>query len=109
MTSQVDRAALEWISTMRTGRQVMEQFPEDTHLIKYEDVLGNPEQELIKMLEFCELEPDPGLIDYAKAVLRPAAPKPPFELSARVQPLFEETMRMMGYGESEIRDQKSDV
>ena len=97
LSSHTDMAAVEWIVTMREGLRRKEQNPGCVHLIRYEDLVDKPRESLSAMLIFAELENDPPFFAYAENVLRPAPIHAPFELDAAIRPLFDDTMKLLGY------------
>jgi len=92
-----NRAALEWILTMREGLQQAERNPQAVYRIAYEDLLVDPVNQLQRLQRWCGLEPDPAVVSYAKGRIydNPAKQQPP--LLPPVDALFTETMRRLGY------------
>lgn len=97
LTDHGNMAAVEWIVTMQEGLSRMRANPDCVHMIRYEDVVDRPDEELGKMLAFCELDVDAVFMDYARTTLRPAPMHKPFSLDPVIAPLFEQTMRDLGY------------
>jgi len=93
----VNRAALEWIITMRQGMTVLQQWPDEVYHIKYEDLVSAPEEELNKLLQACELPPSASVVNYSKSVLYDRARKEKPQLLDSVSVLFDETMSLLGY------------
>lgn len=98
-TRHTDMAAVEWIITMREGMARKREFPDDLHLLRYEDLVQSPRRILGEVLRFCDLADDPVFFDYAESVLSPAPVHEAFELPDIIRPQFEKTMRDLGYGE----------
>jgi len=92
-----DRAAVEWILTMREGLRLAESLPDQMCTIRYEDLVTYPECTLRTLLEFCELSQDDSTIAYATQVLKPMSPRKPQDLHANVKDIFIETMNKVGY------------
>ena len=92
-----DMAAVEWVVTMREGKSGMNKFPEAIHLVRYEELIQNPEHTLAALLDFCELSQDQIVLKYARKVLSPPPRKHPVRLHPAIIPAFEETMSVMGY------------
>ncbi|BFM05565.1 sulfotransferase family protein [Halioxenophilus aromaticivorans] len=92
-----NRAALEWIITMRQGLVAKAQMPDDIYHIKYEELVKAPKEQMIRLLEACELPMSDDVLTYAKDVLydRPRKDKP--ELMPDISKLFDETMSQLGY------------
>lgn len=75
----------------------MNKFPEAIHLVRYEELIQNPEHTLAALLDFCELSQDQIVLKYARKVLSPPPRKHPVRLHPAIIPAFEETMSVMGY------------
>ncbi|PZO14859.1 MAG: sulfotransferase [Leptolyngbya foveolarum] len=97
LENPLDMAALEWIVSMREGLAMMEQLPNDTYMMHYEDLVASPRKSLAKLAAFCELPPDERFLDYATQRLKPAPPKHDIEIHPAIRPYFEETMVALGY------------
>lgn len=99
-TSDLDhanRAALEWIVTMREGLAQSQRYPEAVVRIAYEDMLADPAGELERLQRLCGLEPDPVVADYARKRLYDNPAKGWPELHPEVDAIFRATMRELGY------------
>lgn len=92
-----NRAALEWVITMREGLAQAERFPADVAKIRYEDLLAEPEKALRDLMSACGLAHDEAVLDYARKSLYDNPAKPLPALMPAVQQLFDETMTMLGY------------
>jgi hypothetical protein len=97
LSNHSDMAAVEWIVTMREGLRRKEQNPDSIHLIRYEDMVEKPRQSLSALLRFAELDDDQPFFEYAEKVLRPAPIHAPFDLDAAIRPIFDDTMKLLGY------------
>ncbi len=93
----IDMAAVEWIVTMREAMRLQAENPGEFLVVRYEDLTRTPRAVLSDMLEYCDLPPDPGMLDYGSEILRPGVPHPPARLHPALQPLFDETMSSLGY------------
>lgn len=93
----LDRAAVEWVVTMREGSEWLERLPEAMHLVRYERLVRNPVSSLAEILDFCHLKRDAKVIDYGREVLRPTEHRETADLHPRVEPAFSEMMVRMGY------------
>ena len=92
-----NRAALEWIVTMREGLVQEQRHPDAVVRVAYEALLANPVEELERLQRVCGLVPDPAVTDYAKKRLYDNPAKGWPDLLPEVEALFRETMRMLGY------------
>lgn len=90
-------AAVEWILTMQEGLKLVEQFPEVVYLLKYEELVAQPENSLKQLLDFCELPLDKKMVYYAKKTLNNRQNNRVFSLPPELAPLFEQTMTALGY------------
>ena len=96
-SQEIDKAAVEWIVSMREGLRVMEQFPQHVHLVQYEKLVAHPERTLYRVMDFCDLPRDETAVAYASRILYPQPPKPPLNLAHSIVPVFEDTMKLVGY------------
>ena len=93
----LDRAAVEWVVTMREGLRLMQTSPDCTHMVRFEDVTSAPDETLSKLCDFCELPADSTFSDYARHTLHPVPSKAPFDLHPKIAPIFHDTMEKLGY------------
>lgn len=92
-----NRAALEWVATMREGLKESLRLPDKVYRIEYEKLIKCPVEELDRLLGFCGLERDSAVIDYASKVLYDNPAKGWPSLEPRVDRIFRETMEQLGY------------
>lgn len=92
-----NRAALEWIVTMREGLAQEQRYPDAVIRVAYETLLARAVGELERLQRQCGLEPDPAVMDYAKKRLYDNPAKGWPELHPAVDALFRETMTRLGY------------
>lgn len=92
-----DRAAVEWILTMREGLRLRARHPDCVHTVLYEDLVNRPAEALAALRAFCNLGEDATFDEYARRVLRPAPRKAPCELHPCIRDAFDSTMRMLDY------------
>lgn len=95
-TDHRDRAAVEWILSMREARKAAAEHPE-VLAITYEDLCADPDRILPQMLEHCGLNADPVFTDYAKTILSAAEQYKPLELMSELVTPFKRTLIEMGY------------
>ena len=91
-----NRAALEWIVTMREGLAQEQRYPDAVIRVAYEALLADP-AELVRLQRQCGLEPDPRVADYARKRLYDNPAKGWPELHPAVDALFRDTMIKLGY------------
>jgi hypothetical protein len=94
---QRDRAALEWVLTMRAIERVMRRYPDQTLLIRYEHLTQDPATNIAGILHFCDLENDERLLRYAGETLREPSPIQTTELHESVREPFEAMMQSFDY------------
>ena len=93
----LDRAAVEWIVTMREGLHLTQTSPDYIHLVRFEDLTSQPDETLSALCDFCELPTDATFREYARRTLHPVPARKPFDIHPKIAPLFHDTMREMGY------------
>ena len=96
-TRHEDRAALEWIVTMREGLAAVDAFPRSVLWVSYEEMCARPRVWMERIAGFCGLSPDPVFLDYAEDVLLSAPTKPSCALHPCLHTPFSETMTLLGY------------
>lgn len=94
---QSNRAAMEWIVTMREGLEQERRHPAAVIRVAYEALLADPVGELERLQRQCGLEPDPAVTDYAKKQLYDNPAKGWPRLLPVVEDMFAETMYLLGY------------
>jgi len=97
LSSHIDRAAIEWIVSMREALRLKKLGAHNLYFIRYEDLLTNSDKVLCDLFDTCNLQQDRIAIDYAREVLRPRPAGPPVKLHPDIRPLFAATMLQLGY------------
>lgn len=92
-----NRAALEWIVTMREGLAQEQRYPGAVLRVAYETLLDDPAGALERLQWQCGLEPDVRVTDYAKKRLYDNPAKGWPELHPAVDALLRDTMTSLGY------------
>lgn len=92
-----NRAALEWIVTMREGLEQQRRYPETVIRVAYEALLQDPANELVRLQQQCGLIPDPAVVDYAQKRLYDNPAKKMPSLLPMIGEMFIETMGQLGY------------
>jgi hypothetical protein len=92
-----NRAALEWLLTMREGLIQEKAHPQSIVRISYEELLKDPKGELNRLQLACNLEPDPNVTEYAIKRLYDNPTKSWPNLAPEINVLFEATMTQLGY------------
>ncbi|QJD31428.1 sulfotransferase [Methylococcus geothermalis] len=92
-----DMAVVEWVVTMREGLRCLKENPDCMRMVRYEDLVVNPRAVLREIATFAEWGEDEVFLRYGETVLRSAPRRAGFEMLAELRPLFDETMRAVGY------------
>lgn len=90
-------AIVEWIVTMREGLAAVERYPDAVQAVRYEDLISEPALALQKIESFCGLAPDADFTEYGAHTLASKSKHERFDLPAKLEPLFAETMAQLGY------------
>ena len=93
----LDRAAVEWIVTMREGLRLMQSAPDCVYRVRFEDLTAQPVQTLTAICDFCQLPVDPTFRAYAQQTLHPVPARQPFDLQPNIASIFHETMASLEY------------
>ena len=93
----LDRAAVEWIATMREGIRLMQVSSDCIHLVRFEDLTLEPDKTLAALCDFCELPTDNTFREYARQTLHPIPARKPFDVHPKIAPVFQDTMRALRY------------
>ena len=101
-TRDEDKAAVEWIASMREGLRLMEESPGLLHLVRYEDLTKQPQETLQALLAHCDLPDDPVMLAYATRIMTPAVPKAPISLAPVLESTFHKTIQALNYPAGEI-------
>jgi len=97
LTSHIDRAAIEWIVSMQEALRLKETGARNIYFIRYEDLLADPAAALGQLFDACNLCQDQVAMKYACDILRPPVAGASIQLHPAIQPLFQTTMRQLGY------------
>lgn len=97
ISNHQDMAVVEWIATMREGLRLVRKNKGNMLLLKYEDLVANPEIKMNDLLSFCELPNDSVCIEYAVKTLAPVAKVKEFAVHPCLKSLFKQTMSELGY------------
>ena len=95
--TQRDRAAVEWVVTMREGLTKKSMFPDDVIIVKFEDLVNNPNENITNILKFSGLGTDEKVFQYAEKIFRPVTRKERFNMHEVISPHFSEVMKELGY------------
>ena len=97
LTRHEDMAVVEWILTMCQGMRCVKSDTSAVCMVRYEDLTNSPRKELQRLLDFTGLTEDRRYMDFAVATAHPVPEYKLFEVHPKLLPLFEQTMRELGY------------
>ena len=92
-----EKSVIEWLLTMNKGYELMNNEARSILSVKYEDLVENPDKELNKIFEYCNLRIENTVVDYAKSILKPNTPKQPFKIPEPFDKHFNNIMRKFNY------------
>ena len=88
---------MEWIAIMREGSRLIKSIENEIIMVRFEDFISNPETEIGKLLDFCELPEDRKQLEYANRILSPRPAYGECPLHPAVEGIFLETMQEFAY------------
>lgn len=100
-----DRAAVEWIVSMREIQAVTSKHSSIT-TISYEGLCADADETINALLEHCDLEPDHTVNEYARHALHGAPKYSALALMPQLVQPFKNTLIAMGYTHSVSRVQR---
>lgn len=95
--NHTDRAAVEWIVTMREGLALASKSPGNVLIVRYESLCDQPENTLKQMTRFLELDDDEVFIDYGKQTLIATRRPQPISIDPIISNAFADTMVHLNY------------
>lgn len=96
----LDRAAVEWIVSMREARRQGERHADDVLTIAYEALCAAPAETLRTIYAHCGLEDDAVAAGYAETIMEPAPDRGQIALAPEIVEPFIQTLREMDYAQS---------
>jgi len=96
-TNQCDRAAVEWVLSMREGLKLLANNPDGIISLRYEALVEDPQRELSNILRFCHLPTDERFMVYATSKLAGASLHQEIKLHPAILPVFKQTMETLNY------------
>ncbi len=93
----LNMAMVEWIATMREGLKMMQLYPDDILMVRFEDMTCDAAGCFKEVINFCELREDKTMLAYAKQTLAPMKPHAKAEFHQDILPLFRATMTQLEY------------
>lgn len=94
-----DRAALEWILTMKEGMKLCEEYPSAILRVQYENLLERPGETINEILDFVNLKHDQSVFEYARIRIKKPTKKKRSKFDSRINSVFLKTMSQVGYDE----------
>lgn len=93
----LDRAAIEWVVTMREGLRLLDITSDCIYPVKFEELTSKPDEILPPLCDFCDLQLDRTFLDYARQTLHTIPPRNQFDVHHKIEPIFNDTMARLGY------------
>lgn len=98
LTSESDKAAVEWIVSMNHGLKQILKYPDCVLRIRYEDLCENSDRELQRICDFAGLPTDERMLAYGRQTIK----KQNIHHHPKVHPVLAEAIRKvshrLGYG-----------
>ncbi|MFM2189925.1 MAG: hypothetical protein RL491_311 [Bacteroidota bacterium] len=98
LTSESDKAAVEWIVSMNHGLKQILKYPDCVLRIRYEDLCENSDHELQRICDFAGMPADEKMLAYGRQTIK----KQNVHKHPKVHPVLEEAIRKvshrLGYG-----------
>ncbi|MDP6674613.1 MAG: sulfotransferase [Gammaproteobacteria bacterium] len=96
-TDPVDMAAIEWMLSANEGLKLSDNDPDKIIRIQYEMLISSPDRVIPELLDFCGLEQDPTIIEYAVASLEEKKSGSTLQLHPLINDYFLQIMSDAGY------------
>lgn len=93
----IDKAAIEWIASMREASRLQQSGSPGTLIVRYEDLVSRPEETIAGICDFSNLDQDDTMLAYAKSTLVRRPGSTPVELHPALRQVFDQTLREFGY------------
>ena len=93
----LDRAAVEWIITMKEGLRLMQALPDCVHRVRFENLTAKPDEAISALCDFCELPTDGTFREYARQTLHPVPARKPFDIHPKIATIFHDVMQQLRY------------
>ncbi len=97
LTSQPDKAAVEWILTMNYGMKMLQRYPKKILAVKYEHLCSNPEKILQEICDFSGLTKDSEFLSFGDSVIKAAPDKSEPKIHAVLHDVINEISEKLGY------------
>jgi hypothetical protein len=97
LDSDVDMAAVEWITIMQEGLRHIRSKSGDFFMVRFEEFVAHPTKVINHILKFCELPNDTRQLEYAQRILSPRPAYGECELHPALDGFFRKTMKELNY------------
>ncbi len=98
LTSDTDKAAVEWIVSMNHGMNEILKYPDRILRIRYEDLCLDSDKELKRICDFADVRPDQIMLSYGQSVIKRQKPHNKVALHPVLQKAIEKVNFKLGYG-----------
>lgn len=102
-TDHHDRAAVEWILSMRAAQVAESEIGNDFHIIRYEELCAKPVEVMQEMQLLCSLPNDENFIEYGCSIMEAREEYDSIFLAPYLVEPFKMTLIQMGYTGSVAR------
>lgn len=93
-----ERAALEWLITIRKGLELNQKHPDSVLIVKYEDLVVSGKETIASILSFCGLKSTPRIEHYLEKTLTLPNERKNLKLEINKELLALIRQREIGYG-----------
>ena len=98
LTSDIDKAAVEWIVSMNHGMNEILKYPDRILRVRYEDLCLDSDKELKRICDFSGISPDTTLLNYGQSVIKRQRPHGKISLHPVLLQAIEKVSFKLGYG-----------
>lgn len=89
-TRQEDRAALEWLACARRAIVLVNEAPDNLHIVRFEKLCDAPVMTMRQLLKFAGLAQDDRVLTYARDHIAPPKPYPKPQIDPAICDLIEQ-------------------
>lgn len=98
LSSDIDKAAVEWIVSMNHGLKEILKYPDRILRVRYEDLCLDSDKELKRICDFTGIHPDGRLLSYGQSVIKRQKPHNKISVHPVLQEAIEKVNFKLGYG-----------
>lgn len=98
LTSDTDKAAVEWIVSMNHGMNELLKYPDRIMRVRYEDLCLDSDRELARICEFTGIEPSEKMLSYGQSVIKRQKPHSKISVHPVLRQAIDKVNFKLGYG-----------